>query len=336
MLSDLDNPLLLTRRQFFGRSATGIGTVALASLLNRSATAADGPRSLAPRARRIIYLFQSGAPSQIDLFDHKPRLRDLHGSDLPASVRMGQRLTLFTAVQSTLPVTASAFKFARHGRSGMWLSELLPHHGRAADELCLVHSLHTEAINHDPATTFFQTGSQQPGRPSMGSWVTYGLGSENENLPGFIVLVSRGSGEPSPQPLFARLWGSAFLPSSYQGVKLGAGGVHYLADPAGVDRTGRRLMLDTTAALNRARHASDPDPEIITRIAQYEMAYRMQTSVPELMDTAGEPQHILEMYGPEVRTPGSYAANCLLARRLAERGVRFIQLYHRGWDRRPP
>ena len=329
----------VTRRQFFGRSGIALGTAALASLLRPgsaiASTAAEPRRPhLPPRCKRVIYLFQSGGPSQIDLFDRKPRLRQLHGSDLPASVRMGQRLTGFTAGQGSLPVTASAFSFVQHGRSGLWLSELLPHHGAVADDLCLVRTVHTEAINHEPAITFFQTGAQQPGRPSMGAWVSYGLGSENQDLPAFVVLVSQGSGERNAQPLFARLWGAGFLPSSHQGVKLrgGSEGVLYLSDPPGVGRDNRRAMLDTLALLNRTQQSTDADPEIDTRIAQYEMAFRMQASVPELLDISGEPQHVLEMYGPEVRRPGSYAANCLLARRLAERGVRFVQLYHRGWD----
>jgi hypothetical protein len=339
-----EHHLLLTRRHFFGRAAAGLGTVALASLLNPDLFAApDDARATGglaglphfrPRAKRVIYLFQSGAPSQMDLFDYKPRLRDLRGSELPALVRMGQRLTGMTATQAHFPIAPSRFHFARHGQSGAWLSELLPHTARVADELCFVRSLHTEAINHDPAITFFQTGAQLAGRPSMGSWVSYGLGSLNRDLPAFVVLISQGSGNPADQPLYDRLWGSGFLPTRYQGVKFRSTGepVLYLANPPGLDGAARRRMLDDLARLNQLRLAEAGDPEIATRVAQYEMAYRMQTSVPELLDVSREPAAAFELYGPESRTPGTYAANCLLARRLAERGVRFIQLFHRGWD----
>jgi hypothetical protein len=336
--------MLLTRRHFFGRTAAGLGTVALASLLNPNLCAAphdvhdsDGLPGLPyfrARAKRIIYLFQSGAPSQMDLFDYKPRLHNLRGSNLPASIRMGQRLTGMTATQARFPIAPSKFTFAQHGRSGAWVSELLPHTARIVDDLCFVKSLHTEAINHDPAITFFQTGAQLAGRPSMGAWVAYGLGSENHDLPAFVVLISQGSGNPADQPLYDRLWGSGFLPTRYQGVKFRSFGepVLYLSNPPGLDSTARRRMLDDLSRLNQMRLGEVGDPEIQTRIAQYEMAFRMQTSVPELLDVSREPRQVFELYGPEARTPGTYAANCLLARRLAERGVRFIQLFHRGWD----
>jgi hypothetical protein len=337
--------LLLTRRHFFGRTAAGIGTVALASLLNRDLLAqpAGEPHTqgglpglphFRPKARRVIYLFQSGAPSQLDLFDYKPALARLRGSELPASIRMGQRLTGMTATQASFPVAPSMFAFARRGRSGAWVSELLPHTARVVDELCFVRSVHTEAINHDPAITFIQTGAQLAGRPSMGAWVSYGLGSENADLPAFVVLVSVGTGLPNDQPLYDRLWGSGFLPSRYQGIRFRSGGdpVLYLSNPDGLGPPTRRRMLDDLARLNQLRLQDTGDPEIATRIAQYEMAYRMQTSVPELMDVRREPPRTFELYGEDARTPGTFAANCLLARRLAERGVRFIQLYHRGWD----
>jgi hypothetical protein len=338
----LETPLLLTRRHFFGRSATGIGVAALASLLQRDLSAqqprrAEVPPTLPhfrPTAKRVIYLFQSGAPSQLDLFDYKPRLLALRATELPDSIRMGQRLTGMTATQDSFPVAPSMFRFARHGRSGAWVSELLPHTARLVDDLCFVRSVHTEAINHDPAITYIQTGAQLAGRPSMGAWVSYGLGSENQDLPAFVVLVSVGTGLPADQPLYDRLWGSGFLPSRYQGIRFRSGGdpVLFLSNPPGLDEATRRRMLDDLARLNQMRHRDTGDPEIQTRIAQYEMAFRMQTSVPELMDVSREPRHVFDLYGPESRTPGTYAANCLLARRLAERGVRFIQLYHRGWD----
>ena len=326
----------MTRRQLFGRSAAGVGTAALASLLNPGLFAAPTPPRphFAPRARRVISLFMHGGPSQLDLFDHKPGLKQRHGQELPESVRMGQRLTGMTSGQKSFPVVASAFRFSRHGRSGAWVSELLPHLAGVADDLCIVRSLHTEAINHDPAVTYLQTGHQQPGRPSLGSWVSYGLGSENSDLPAFVVLLSRGSAARPADPLYARLWGSGFLPSDHQGVGLRSGGdpVLYLSNPPGVSREGRRRALDTLAELNRKQYESSLDPEIAARVAQYEMAYRMQASVPDLADLSREPGRVFEQYGPASRVPGTFAANCLLARRLAERGVRFIQLYHRGWD----
>lgn len=337
----LEHKLHINRRQFFGRCATGIGTVALASLLNPKVFAAtdDDPMAMrmphfAPKAKRVIYLHQSGAPSQLDLFDYKPAMTSMFDQDLPDSIRMGQRLTTMTSGQSRFPIAPSIFKFQQYGQSGAWISELLPHIAKLADDICIVKTIHTEAINHDPAMTFFQTGFQIAGRPSMGAWVSYGLGSMNRDLPAFVALSSRGSGRPSCQPLYDRLWGSGFLPSVYQGVKFRGEGdpVLYLSDPPGVDKSIRRKMLDDLAALNEDTYAEYQDPEIVTRIEQYELAYRMQTSVPELTDLSSEPESTFELYGPESRTRGTYAANCLLARRLAERGVRFIQLYHMGWD----
>jgi hypothetical protein len=326
----------LLRRAFLTR--TGLGSLALAALGQTSrsepSVATEKRPHHAPRAKRIIYLFQSGAPSQLDLFDHKPGLLKRFGEDLPDSIRQGQRLTGMTATQTRFPVAPSRFRFAQHGQSGAWLSELLPHTAAIADRICLVRSMHTEAINHDPAITFFQTGSQIAGRPSMGAWTNYGLGAMNDDLPAFVTLISQGSGNPNDQPLYDRLWGSGFLPSQYQGVKFRSGGdpVLFLSNPSGFDRIARRQMLDDLALLNRAQGDVTGDPEISTRINQYELAYRMQSSVPELTDLRSEPEHSKIMYGPEVSKPGSFAANCLLARRLVERGVRFVQLFHRGWD----
>lgn len=336
-----EHRLHINRRQFFGRCASGIGAAALTSLLNPDAFGAtdDDPLALrrphfAPKAKRVIYLHQSGAPSQLDLFDYKPQLEKRFDEDLPESIRMGQRLTGMTSGQDRFPVAPSIFKFKQYGESGAWISELLPNIASIADELCFIKTMHTQAINHDPAMTFFQTGFEIAGRPSMGAWVTYGLGSTNRNLPAFVALSSRGSGRPSCQPLYDRLWGAGFLPSVYQGVKFRGEGdpVLYLSDPPGVDRKIRRRMLDDIAALNQQTYSEYQHPEIVTRIEQYELAYRMQTSVPELTDLSDEPESTFEMYGPDSRTRGTYAANCLLARRLAERGVRFIQLYHMGWD----
>jgi uncharacterized protein (DUF1501 family) len=336
-----ERQLLMTRRHFFGRTATGIGAAALASLLAPEAFASSPPGAalpnlphFAPKAKRVIYLFQSGGPSQMDLFDPKPDLARLFDKDLPDSIRMGQRITGMTSGQSRLPVAPSLFTFARHGRSGAWLSELLPHTAQVADDLCFVRSLHTEAINHDPAVTFFQTGFQLAGRPSIGSWVSYGLGSENANLPAFVVMISIGTGNKNDQPLYDRLWGSGFIPGQHQGVKLRGQGdpVLYLSNPPGMDASVRRRTLDDLAELNRIKLEQFGDPEIQTRISQYEMAFRMQASVPELSDLSTEPQSVLDLYGPEVTRRGSYASNCLLARRLIERGVRFVQLFHRGWD----
>jgi len=338
----LESSLLLNRRHFFGRTATGLGVAALASLLGQEQAGADeasvgglpGLPHFPAKAKRVIYLFQSGAPSQMDLFDHKPHLAELRGQELPDSIRRGQRLTGMTATQTSFPIAPSKFSFARHGDSGAWLSELLPHTARIADRLCFVKSMHTEAINHDPAVTFFQTGAQLAGRPSMGAWLSYGLGTENRDLPAFVAMVSQGSGNLNDQPLYDRLWGSGFLPTKFQGVKFRSAGepVLYLSNPAGVSADGRRRMLDDLARLNQLKLAELGDPEIATRIAQYELAYRMQTSVPELTDVSNEPAHVFELYGADAAKPGTYAANCLLARRLVERGVRFVQLFHRGWD----
>ena len=342
-----EHRLGLTRRHFFGRTATGIGLAALGSLLNpgllsparalggiANAGAAGFPRQphFPAKAKRVIYLFMAGGPSQIDLFDYKPRLAALHKTELPASVRMGQRITGMTSGQGALPVVNSAFKFAQHGKSGTWVSELLPHTASVVDKLCVIKTVTTEAINHDPAITYIQTGFQNPGRPCIGSWLSYGLGSANENLPTFVVMIS--SGRESDQPLFARLWSAGFMESQYQGVQFRGGGdpVLYLSNPPGISPSDRRAELDTLAELNGRRFETMADPEIRTRISQYEMAYRMQTSVPELTDISNESQATLDLYGPSVRTPGSFAYHCLLARRMAERGVRFVQLYHRGWD----
>lgn len=329
----------LSRRAFLHQGALGVGSLALAELLQRESSAEPATPAhpglpdlphFAPKAKRVIYLFQSGAPSQMDLFDYKPGLADLRGTELPDSIRQGQRLTGMTARQESFPVAPSMFKFKQHGQAGHWLSELLPHHAKIADRMCVVKTMHTEAINHDPAITFFQTGAQLAGRPSMGAWLAYGLGSENGNLPSFVAFVSGDGG----QPLYDRLWGSGFLPSKFQGVKFRSSGdpVLFLSDPAGLTSDLRRRMLDDLARLNQLKLQEFGDPEIATRMAQYELAFRMQRSVPELTDVSDEPEHTFELYGEDARKPGTFAANCLLARRLAERGVRFIQLFHRGWD----
>ncbi len=329
----------MNRRDFFGRFGLGLGGAALGTLSALDAHAAGASPfagilsagHLPAKAKRVIYLFMSGGPSQLELFDHKPELVRRNGEDLPDSVRMGQRLTGMSANQATLPMAGSVFGFQRHGRSGSWISELLPWTAKVADDLCIVRSLHTEAINHDPAITFFQTGSQIAGRPSFGSWMSYGLGSANQNLPAFVVLISK---DRIDQPLYSRLWGNGFLPSQHQGVlfRSGKDPVLYLQNPAGVTGSARRKMLDRMAELEHLQFQDLGDPEINARVAQYEMAYRMQTSVPDVMNLSGEPESVFELYGPEARNPGSFAANCLLARRLAERDVRFIQLYHPGWD----
>jgi uncharacterized protein (DUF1501 family) len=318
--------LALHRRQFIQGAGLSLGGMALASL--------GATTHLPSRVKRVIYLFMHGGPSQLDLFDHKPALKAQHGQEMPVSVIGDQRLTGMTSGQKTKPVTASLFNFSQHGQSGAWVSELLPHSAKLADELCIIRSMHTEAINHDPAVTYLQTGHQQPGRPSFGSWLSYGLGCESKDLPAFVVMVSRGSAARPADPLYARLWGSGFLPSSHQGVSLRSSGdpVLYLSNPAGVSPSTRRDQLDVIAALNQKQLALHGDPEIATRISQYEMAFRMQSSVPDLTDLRGESESTLDAYGPQSRQPGSFAANCLLARRMAERGVRFIQLYHRGWD----
>ena len=331
-----------TRRDFLAKTGLGIGAAALAQMLGSeskaddSAAAAAAPRfpNLAPKAKRVICLFQSGGPSHLDLFDNKPVLSQRFNEDLPDSVRQGQRITGMVASQARLALQPSKYTFKQCGPGGASISDLLPHTQSIAGDICVVNSMFTEAINHDPAITFFQTGSQQPGRPSMGSWIDYGLGRMNENLPAFVVLVSVATKGGAGQGLLARLWGNGFLPSRYQGVQFrGAGDpVLYLSDPEGITRDRRRIMLDGIGELNRMQFERVGDPEIETRISQYEMAYRMQSSVPDLMDLAGEPKHALDLYGPDVTKPGSFARNCMLARRLAERGVSFIQLYHRDWD----
>lgn len=332
-----------SRRDFLSRSALGLGAFAFAGLLDPkglqanipfqpSQGALQGLPHFTPRVKRVIYLFQSGAPSQVDLFDHKPQLLKYQGQDLPASIRGTQRQTGMSAGQKIFPVVPSPYTFKPSGQSGAMISEMLPYTAQVADELTIIRSMYTEAINHDPAATFVQTGSQQPGRPSIGSWVSYGLGAENENLPAFIVLLSRNTS--SGQPLYDRLWGNGFLPSQQQGVKFRAGKdpVLYLDNPAGMDGADRRRQLDYLNELQKLQQEQVKDPEIEAKIAQYEMAFRMQTSVPEALDVKGEPDHIFDLYGPDSRKPGTFAANCLLARRLAERNVRFIQLYHQDWD----
>jgi len=320
----------MKRRLFLQSLGVNIGGAALASLLQPAAAATHFP----PKAKPVISLFMHGGPSQLDLLDEKPGLRSLHGQEIPPSVLSEQRLTGMTSGQSSKPVTASLFRFQRHGECGTAFSELLPETGHIADDLCVIRSLHTEAINHDPAVTLFQTGHQLPGRPSFGAWASYGLGSENRNLPTFVVLLSRGSAARPADPLYARLWGSGFLPSNHQGIALRSSGdpVLYLASPPGVTAAMRRDQLDSLRQLNEQARQREVDPEIETRITQYEMAFRMQTSVPELVDFRDETAATFEAYGPQSRQPGTFAANCLLARRLAERDVRFIQLYHRGWD----
>ncbi len=325
-----------SRREFLTRTGYGIGAAALQTLLCASGAPAAEKffPNFAPRAKRVIFLFQSGGPSHLDLLDYKPQMKDRFNEDIPPSIFGGQRVTGMVAQQDRFPVVPTMYGFKQYGECGRWLSELLPHTGKIADEICVLRAVHTEAINHDPAITFIQTGSQLPGRPSMGSWVHYGLGSENENLPAFVVLNSLPSNGMPDQGLLSRLWGAGFLPSRYQGVQFRSAGdpVLHLSDPPGMSRERRRQILDGLAALNERLHERVGDPEIETRIAQYEMAFRMQASVPELVDTSNEPEHVYELYGPEARKPGTFAANCLLARRLAERNVRFIQLYHRGWD----
>jgi hypothetical protein len=328
----------LNRREFLRKSGMGLGAIALGAMVNPTNGIAApfsggtlGAPHFAPRAKRVIYLFQSGGPSQLETFDYKPRLEQMNGEELPDSVRGGQRLTGMSAGQSSFPLAGSQFSFARYGQSQTWVSELLPHTAKMVDELCFIKSLHTDAINHDPAITFFQTGSQQAGRPSIGAWLSYGLGSDNENLPSFIVLVSKNAGG---QPLYARLWGNAFLPSKHQGVQFRSGKdpVLFLNDPNGYHRQDRAQMLDYLQQLNQLQYEAHGDSEVLNRIAQYEMAFRMQTSVPEVTDLSNEPDWVFDMYGPDSRNPGTYAANCLLARRLIENDVKFVQLYHQGWD----
>ena len=341
------DPLDINRRYFFGKAAGGIGMAGLASLLMPACNSSSREEAqqvpqtgepqvtfpnFTPRAKRVIYLFQSGGPSQMDLYDYKPHLEKVHNQEVPESVFRGQRLTGMTAGQTSFPVARSIFKFEQCGQSGAWLNrELMPHLSKVVDELCIIKSLHTDAINHDPAITFFQTGFQNAGRPSIGGWLSYGLGSENNNLPAFVVMTSNSNGM---QPLYDRLWGSGFLPSKHQGVlfRSGPDPVMYLNNPDGISSDLRHKTLGHIAALNRMRHAEFGDPQITTRIAQYEMAYRMQMSVPELVDVSNESQHTFDLYGDDARQPGTYSYNCLLARRLSERGVRFVQLFHRGWD----
>ena len=333
--------LLQTRRQLFGRSITSMSAAtslaALGSLVAPEAIA-SAPRMGAPhaggRAKRVIYLFMSGAPSQLETFDHKPNLKAMYNQDLPQSVRGGQRLTTMTSGQTRFPIAPTLYNFKQHGKAGTWVSELLPHIGSIADDIALIKTVHTEAINHDPAVTFLQTGSQLPGRPSMGAWLSYGLGSSNRDLPAYVVMTSTYPSGTNAQALFSRMWSAGFLPSQYQGVALRGKGdpVLYLNNPEGIPDSARRQMLDAVSRLNARQYDFLGDPETNARIAQYELAYRMQHSMPELTDFSKEPAHILDMYGPKVRQPGSFAANCLLARRLAERDVRFVQVFTRGWD----
>ena len=339
-----DRKLLFTRRNFLSLASSSVGAAALTTLFNQdllaqsraglqTGTGMPGLPHFAPKAKRVIYLFQSGAPSQHELFDYKPRLAQLVGTDLPPSVRGSQRVTSMTAGQQSFPIVPSVYNFSQHGQSGAWVSDLMPHTAAIVDELCFVKTMHTEAINHDPGITFFQTGAQLAGRPSIGAWLDYGLGSMNQDLPTFVAMVSVGSGNGG-QPLYDRLWGSGFLPTKHQGIKFLSSGdpVLYLSNPPGVDSNTRRRFLDDLARLNQLTRDEFGDPETSTRITQYEMAYRMQTSVPELSDLSDEPESTFERYGPDSKRPGSFARNCLLARRLAERDVRFIQLFHRGWD----
>jgi hypothetical protein len=330
----------VNRRKFLAKMGMGIGGVALGSLLipdlfgsaSGTDTAISGLPHFAPRAKRIIYLFQNGAPSQLDLFDHKPLLQQMHGQDLPASVQMGQRLTGMTSGQAKFPLAGSLFSFSQYGKHRAWMSELLPYTSRVVDDLCFIRSMHTEAINHDPALTFLQTGAQVGNRPSMGSWLSYGLGSENKNLPAFCVLLSKGKG--NGQGVYAKLWTNGFLDSTHQGVQFsnGENPVLYLNNPEGMNDTDRRAMLDKVVALNEETFNEYQDPEIKAKIRQYEMAYRMQTAVPEVTDLSKEPESIIKLYGADCLVPGTYAANCLLARKLSENGVRFVQIYHQGWD----
>lgn len=329
---------LLNRRYFLGKGGSAVGMAALSSLLPQSLIGGQGVTGthFAPKAKRVIYLFMSGGPSHLDLWDYKPGLVKHRDQDLPASIRMGQRITGMTSGQSRLPVAPSIFGFRQQGNCGTWTSELMPHIGKCVDDIALIRSLHTESINHDPATTNIQTGSEQPGRPALGAWVSYGLGAETDNLPAFIVMISQGSGNKTDQPIFARLWGSGFLPSVHQGVRFRTGkgdAVLYLSNPDGIDGSTRRAMLDGVDELNRLALEQTHDPEIATRIAQYELAFRMQTAVPELQNIQSETRQTLDSYGiKDNPTDGGFAKNCLLARRMMERGVRFVQLMHRGWD----
>ncbi len=335
-----EHALAMTRRHFFQQGALGLGTAALSSLLPGQAEAAKRTGGLpelphfAPKAKRAIYLFMSGAPSQIDMWDHKPKMAAMYDKDLPDSIRKGQRLTTMTSGQTRFPIAPSKYKFSQHGKAGTWVSELLPYTSRIVDDICLLKAVHTEAINHDPAITYICTGQQIPGRPSLGAWLSYGLGAETDDLPAFVVMTPSWTGRKDAQALYNRLWGSGFLPSKHQGVALRAQGdpVLYLSNPAGVSPTTRRRMLDTLARLNQKHLDEVADPETQARIAQYEMAFRMQTSVPGLMDLGQEPRAVRDLYGPDIDKPGSFAYCCLMARRMVERGVRFVQLFHRGWD----
>ena len=336
----LEHGLNSNRRRFLSRLSLGLGSAALGSLLvpdlfsgdSSDSGLAPGIPHFAPKAKRVIYLFQNGAPSQLELFDYKPRLREMMGQDLPSSIRGNQRLTGMTANQTAFPMVGSFANFQQHGESRNWISDLLPYTSKVVDDICVIRSLHTEAINHDPALTFFQTGAQQGNRPSMGSWLSYGLGSENKNLPSFTVLLSRGKG--NSQGVYSKLWSSGFLESIHQGVQFSSGDdpVLYLKDPDGMNKYERRKFLDQVSQLNQLSYEQFGDPEISTKIQQYEMAYRMQTAVPEIMDLSKEPDDIIKLYGTDAMTPGTFAANCLLARKLSENGVRFVQLYHQGWD----
>ena len=334
---------LETRRQFFRDSALGLGSAALASLLQDDSQAMGqrapaiglpGLPHFAPKAKRAIYLFMAGAPSQMDLFDYKPNMTEMFDVDLPESIRMGQRLTTMTSGQERFPLAPSIYNFRQHGKNGAWVSELLPHTAQVVDEMAIIRSMYTEAINHDPAITYICTGVQLPGKASLGSWLSYGLGSENQELPAFVVMTSSWTGRKEAQALYNRLWGSGFIPSKHQGVALRSSGdpVLFLSNPEGVSPKVRRKMLDAVAGLNQQHYEQMGDPEIQSRIAQYEMAFKMQTSVPDLVDLSDEPQHVLDMYGPDVHKPGTFAHQCLLARRMAERDVRFVQIFHRGWD----
>lgn len=332
-MNPLETTLNFNRRQFMTAAGMGMGAVAMNAISSPAAMPSNLP-SHAAKAKRVIYMFQSGAPSQFETFDYKPSLVDLQRTELPDSIRQGQRLTGMTSGQTSFPIAPSKFPFQQHGESGAWVSDRLPYTAGIADDICIIRSMQTEAINHDPAVTFCQTGFQLAGRPSIGAWVAYGLGSASKDLPSYIVLVSRGTGRSAGQPLYDRLWGAGFLPGKHQGVKFRSGkeAVLYLENPAGCTTNLRREMLDDIAELNQHKFQQSGDPEIATRISQYEQAFQMQASVPELTDISDEPEHILNMYGPDVRKPGTYARNCLLARKMAEKDVRFIQLFHMGWD----
>ena len=337
----LEHGLNINRRRFLSKASLGLGSMALGSLLvpglfgngkNQDHDFTPGVPHYAPKAKRVIYLFQNGAPSQLESFDYKPKLREMNGQELPASIRMGQRLTGMTASQTTFPLAGSFVDFKQYGESRAWISNLFPYTSKIVDDICIVRSMFTEAINHDPALTFLQTGSTQGNRPSMGSWLSYGLGSENKNLPAFTVLLSRGIG--NGQGVYTKLWSNGFLDSIHQGVQFsnGENPVLFLKDPKGMDRENRRRMLDHVSSLNQLSYQEFGDPEITAKIQQYEMAYRMQTSVPQVMDVSQEPDDIIKLYGPDCLVPGTFAANTLLARKLSENGVRFVQLYHQGWD----